>query len=121
MKFNYEEKQYNIDFEGKEYILSQRTPATMARIKELSENTELTEYENNMKLLDVLFGEGRSKEMFPNKENTNLDKLAAFATFALDIFMKEYRELKAERSVKELKPYNDALKNIKNVAKSKKK
>ncbi|MBQ7900356.1 MAG: hypothetical protein IJ365_00140 [Clostridia bacterium] len=117
MKFNYIEKQYDIDFEGKEYTMVQRTPAAMAKIKALSENTEMTEYENNMQLLDVLFGDGAATELFPDNENTNLDKLAAFSTFALDIFMKEYKELKAERAAKELKPYTDTLKTIENVAK----
>ena len=117
MKFTYKEKQYNINFEGNEYAMARRTPAAMERIKALSTNKDMTEYENNMELLKVLFGAEAAQQMFPDSADVNLDKLAAFSAFVLDIFLKEYKELQAQRTEKELKPYTDTLKTLETVSK----
>lgn len=116
MKFNYQEKQYDIEFEGKKYTMAQRTKATMAAIKALSENDDMTEYENNMELLCILFGKDNAYNMFPKGEDTNLDKLAAFSNFALELYMKEYKDIQAEKAEKALKPYTDTIKTLESVA-----
>lgn len=116
MKFNYKEKQYDIEFEGKKYSMAQRTKATMAAIKTLSGNDEMSEYENNMELLCILFGKDNAYNMFPDGEDTNLDKLAAFSNFVLELYMKEYKDIQAEKAAKALKPYTDTIKTLESVS-----
>ena len=78
----------------------------------------MTEYEGNMELLSILFGEENAKQMFPDDENTNLDKLAKCTKFAISLYMSEINKIKSEKlteTLGELKPMLDTIEKISNT------
>ena len=114
--FEYEEKHHFLTVDGVDYEIPQRTPALEEKIKEHDKKlTELTEYESNMSLLAILFGEENARQMFPDEKNTNLDKLAKCVKFSIALFMAEINQIKAEKTAETLKELEPMLKTIEKI------
>lgn len=81
---NFEEKHHVLEVDGIEYEIPQRTVEIEKKISEHDKNiTAYTEYENNMNMLEILFGTEAAKTMFPDVKTTNLDKLSECTRMAL--------------------------------------
>lgn len=84
MTFEYTENRPVLEVDGVDYPLPRRTPIIENALLEHDEKLgTVSEYESNMDLLGILFGEDSAKEMFPDGINTDLDKLAKCAKYAL--------------------------------------
>lgn len=87
---DYKEKHHILSVDGIDYEIPRRTAEIMEKIKENNEKVEKTsEYDSNMNLLSILFGEKAAKQMFPDKETTDLDKLVKCSRIAVALFMSE--------------------------------
>lgn len=119
----FEEKHHILEVDGIEYEVPQRTAEIENKIKEHDEAlSEHTEYENNMSILEILFGKKAAKTMFPDTKSTNLDKLSKCAKIALAAYYSALNEAKSEeltKSMEKLKPYvnniDKAMKSINQV------
>lgn len=108
-KVDFEEKHHAIEVDGVEYEIPQRTPVLEDKIRELDENIRnLSEYEGNYRRLEILFGVDKAKQMFPERETTNLDKLAKVTKVSIALFMSEYQRLQSTA-------LNDVVKNLKEL------
>lgn len=113
MTLDYIEKHHILEVDGKEYEIPQRTVEIEAKIKEHDETIEVyTEYENNMKMLEILFGEKAAKEMFPDVKTTNLDKLSKCVKMALAAYYSTLHAEKDEAISKTVKELKTVLKEI---------
>ena len=104
----YTEKHHILEVDGIEYVVPQRTAALEKKIREHDETiADKTEYESNIEMLEILFGAEKVKQMFPEGENTNLDKLALCTRYAIGLFMADFNAIQTEnlnRKLDELKP-----------------
>lgn len=118
-KFEFEEKHYILEVDGIEYEIPQRTAALEQKIREHDENiSNVSEYESNYSLLKILFGADNAKKMFPDKNTTNLDKLAKVIRVSIALFMKEYNEMQLSAlkdGIKEINPLLSAVDKVANL------
>lgn len=118
--FEYEEKHHILTVDGIDYEIPQRTPLLEEKIKEHDEKlSEMTEYEGNMLLLEILFGKENAKQMFPDANNTNLDKLAKCVKFSISLFMSEINKIKSEKVTETLKEIEPMLKAVEKISNTK--
>lgn len=114
--FEYEEKHHILEIDGVEYEIPQRTAELEKKIREHDEKLgEMTEYEGNMSMLEILFGKTNAKKMFPDKDKTNLDKLSKCTNIAIGLFMHEYNTAQAEKMKERLSEVQPFLTEIKNT------
>lgn len=117
--FEFEEKRHIIVVDGIEYEIPQRTAAIESKIEELNlKVSEMTEFEGNMGYLEILFGKANAKKMFPDKETTNLDKLAKCTKMSLAAYRATYNSIMNtdfETTAKEVVP---VLKQIEKTVKA---
>lgn len=119
MTLDYTEKNHILEVNGVEYEVPQRTPDIVDKIKARDEKVgEVSEYESNMELLIILFGKKNAKQMFPDKENTNLDKLAKCVKYATALFYADLTAIQNENLRKALDELNPALKALDKVSKA---
>lgn len=114
-KFEFEEKHHFLEVDGTQYEIPQRTEKLQKKIREHDEKVqEMTEYEANYSALEILFGKVNAKKMFPDGQDTNLDKLAKCAKYALALYMAEYNAIRDEditNRMKRLEPFLQQLSN----------
>lgn len=116
VKFEFEEKHHIIEVDGVDYEIPQRTAELEKEIIEHEKNRlKLSEYEGNIAMLTILFGEKAVEKMFPEKEKTNLDKLAKLTKVSVAMFMSEYNNIQQEQineKVAEIEPYIKRISKI---------
>ena len=101
--FKYEEKHHILEVDGVQYEIPQRTAALENLIRERDANiNNMTEYEANIELLKILFGEEKAFQMFPDGEQTNLDKLEKCTKFAISLYMADHIDMQAKNIRSEL-------------------
>lgn len=109
----YAEKHHILEVDGIEYTVPQRTAALEKKIRRHDEAVGgKTEYESNIEMLEILFGEAAAKQMFPDGDNTNLDKLALCARYAISLFMADFNAIQTDdlnKRLEELKPVTAQL------------
>ena len=107
-KIEFAEKHHAIEVDGIKYEIPQRTALLENKIREHDKNVKnMSEYEGNFSMLKILFGEEATRKMFPEGENTNLDKLALVTNTSIELFMLEYNKQRADslnKKVEEIKP-----------------
>lgn len=115
-KIEFEEKHHIIEVDGIEYEIPQRTPVLEDKIREHDENiSKQSEYKSNYSLLEILFGEKAAKQMFPDRDNTNLDKLAKVTKISIALFMAEFNKMQSNAlkdSIAEIKPLLSAADKV---------
>ena len=115
-KIEFEEKHHIIEVDGIEYEIPQRTPVLEDKIREHDENiSKQSEYKSNYSLLEILFGEKAAKQMFPDRDNTNLDKLAKVTKISIALFMAEFNIMQSNAlkdSIAEIKPLLSAADKV---------
>lgn len=115
-KIEFEEKHHIIEVDGIEYEIPQRTPVLEDKIREHDENiSKQSEYKSNYSLLEILFGEKAAKQMFPDRDNTNLDKLAKVTKISIALFMAEFNKMQSNAlkdSIAEIKPLISAADKV---------
>lgn len=115
----YKEKHHILEVDGIEYEVPQRTPEIMEMIKVHDEKVgAVSEYESNMELLAILFGEENARQMFPHKEKTNLDKLAKCTKLATALFYADLNAVQNENLKDTLKELDPVLKALDKVSKA---
>lgn len=120
--FEFEQKQHVLEVDGIGYEIPQRTAALEKELLEHDKrSSNMSEYEANMDLLGILFGNANAKKMFPEAENTNLDKLAKCVNVALSLFMDEYKNIKQaeiDKKLEQMAPFMNTLNSVENLAKN---
>ena len=112
-KLEYVEKHHILEVDGIEYEIPQRTAKLETKIREHDEKLGgMTEYEANMSLLEILFGKTNARKMFPDKENTNLDRLAKCTKLAIALYMAEYTAIKEEEMKSKLSAIEPVLNQL---------
>ena len=121
-KLEFEQKHHILEVDGIGYEIPQRTAALEKELQEHDKNAgSMSEYEGNMALLGILFGKANAKKMFPDGENTNLDKLAKCVKLAISLFMDEYSNIQQEelnQKMEQMAPYMNTLASVENLAKN---
>lgn len=121
--FEFEEKHHILTVDGADYEIPQRTAELEEKIREHDNNlNDMSEYEANMQLLEILFGKTKAKKMFPEGKKTNLDKLSQCTGYAISLFMAEFNRVQSEKITQVmsdveplLKQVTDATKAVKNI------
>lgn len=115
-KLNYTEKHHFLEVDGIEYEIPQRTASIMQKIEEHDEDMQNhDEYENNIALLEILFGKEKVKQMFPEGKDANLDKLYMCVKYALALFNADLNKIQAEEindKIKEMQPMLDKVSDV---------
>lgn len=118
-KFEFEEKHHIIEIDGVDYEIPQRTAELEKKIIKLEDKRlTMSEYDGNIEMLTILFGKEAVDTIFPDKEKTNLDKLAKLTKISVGMFMAEYNNIQQEEmkeKVSELDPY---IKKINEITKA---
>lgn len=117
----YEEKHHVIEVDGIECVIPIRTVPIEEKIKEHDEKiANMTEYEGNINMLEILFGEKITKQIFPDKSTTNLDKLAKVTKTALALYAAEMYSIQSEelnKNIESVKPVFDGVAEMVEVVK----
>ena len=120
--FEFEQKHHILEVDGVGYEIPHRTAALEKELQEHDKNaSSMSEYDGNMALLGILFGKANAKKMFPEAENTNLDKLAKCVKVAISLFMDEYKNIQQEeinQKMEQMAPFMNTLANVENLAKN---
>ena len=118
MTLEYTEKHHILEVDGAEYEVPQRTPEITKKLEAHDEKIgERSEYESNIDLLAILFGEENAKKMFPEGDRTNLDKLAKCTKIAMALYMADFNVIQSETLKDALKEIEPALKAVDKVSK----
>ena len=119
-KIEFKEKHHAIEVDGIKYEIPQRTALLENKIREHDKNVKnMSEYEGNYSMLVILFGEEAAQRMFPDGENTNLDKLALVTNTAIERFMLEYNKQRADslnKKIEEMKPMLSTVDKVNAIA-----
>lgn len=100
LTLEYKEVHHILEVDKKEYEIPKRTVKIAKALKEHDEKlSRMDEYQSNMEVLYILFGEEKAKEMFPDGEDTNLDKLLKCVKLALAAFYAEFNEASGVKNV----------------------
>ena len=118
-KFEFEEKHHVIEIDGIDYEIPQRTAELEKKIKEHDDKVDkMSEYEGNMQMLKILFGEKNAKQMCPDGAKTNLDKLARIVRVSLTLFMNEYDKMQNEDIEKKTAGLKPILQQVTDLTKA---
>lgn len=118
MTLEYTEKHHILEVDGVEYEVPQRTPEIAKKLEAHDEKVgERSEYESNMDLLTILFGGENAKKMFPDGEQTKLDKLAKCTRLATALYLADFNAIQNETLKDALKEIDPALKAVDKVSK----
>lgn len=118
-KFVFEEKHHIIEIDGIEYEIPQRTQFIEDELKKRDEEMAgLSEFENNIRVLEILFGKENAEKMFPDKESTNLDKLLKCVNFSLALYRTESFNIKNEPMKKDIQEVKDTLRGFQDEVKN---
>lgn len=116
----YEQKNHILEVDGIGYEIPQRTATLESELREHDKKAgTMSEYEGNMELLGILFGKINAKKMFPDGENTNLDKLAKCVKVAISLYMLEYNSIQQEeinKKLEQMAPFMNTLENVEKLA-----
>ena len=119
---NFDETAKNIiSVDGNEYEVPKRTKAIMERLYDREgriNSGELDEYDGNMLLLRILFGDENAEKINPEGENVDLDRLEKICKKAIQLFYKTKNEINAEEIDRQLEPVNKAFDKLKRAADS---
>ena len=119
---NFDETAKNIiSIDGNEYEVPKRTKAIMERLGDREDRInsgELDEYDGNMLLLCILFGEENAEKINPEGENVDLDRLEKICKKAVELFWKAKNSIDAEALDRQLEPVNKAFDKLKKAAES---
>ena len=122
-KIEFEEKHHKIEVDGIEYEIPQRTPVIEDKIRKHDENIgKVSEYESNYSLLEILFGAESAKQMFPDRNTTNLDKLAKVTRASISLFMAEFNKMQSNAlkdSIDGIKPLLSAADKVEKLTSTK--
>jgi len=122
-RIEFEEKHHKIEVDGIEYEIPQRTPVLEDKIREHDEKIgKVSEYESNYSLLEILFGAEATKQMFPDRDTTNLDKLAKVTRVSIALFMAEFNEMQSNAlkdSLDGIKPLLSAADKVEKLTSTK--
>ncbi len=100
---DYREKHHFLSVDGVDYEIPQRTPKIEEQLKDHDAKLDdMTEYEANMSLLNIFFGD-KAAEMFPADKEINLDKLNMCVQYAKALYFADYYEQKDAEHKEELK------------------
>jgi len=121
-KLEYTEKHHVLEVDGIEYEIPQRTAELEKKIVEHDKKLkDMTEYEGNMAMLEILFGKKKAAQMFPDKDKTNLDKLAKCTNVAVDLYMLEYNKLQREKLKVKMAEINPLFEKVTDIGETLKK
>ena len=119
MTLEYTEKHHILEVDGVEYEIPQRTAALNKKLEEHDANMkDRNEFENNFDLLCIMFGKTNAKQMFPEGEKCNLDKLAKCVKLAMALYLADFNEIQQEDIRQTLGKINPLLNALKDVEKA---
>ena len=100
---DYREKHHFLSVDGVDYEIPQRTPKIEEQLKDHDAKLDdMTEYEANMSLLNIFFGD-KAAEMFQADKEINLDKLNMCVQYAKALYFADYYAQKDEEHKEEFK------------------
>ena len=115
---DFSENEYILTIDGNDYAVAKRTGELEKKLRDHDANIgTLTEYESNKELIELLLGKKAFKEIFPNGEKENLDKIAKVSYYAVKYFNKEKNEMDKKNIEDKLKDIKDVTKPIAETAK----
>ena len=92
---SYEPKDIFVRIDGAEYKVASRTPETDRKLQAHNDNLDkMSSYEASMNLCKILLGEDAVKQIFPNGEKENLNRMYYIARGVDDAYQEEYQEMK---------------------------
>lgn len=107
---DYEVKQHILEINEKEYIIPIRTGKIEKKIKEHDRKIgQVSEYESNKEIIEILIGKNAFKEIFPKGEDESLDYIANVAYYAIEAFNADKNALEKEQLEKQIEPLQPVL------------
>lgn len=106
-------KKHTITVNGATYELPERTGRLEKKLLEHDKNTiNLSEYESNKTLIELLLGKEAFKTIFPEGEDANLDNISTLAYYVAEAFNANQKALEAERINRQVAPINPVVKAL---------
>lgn len=117
---DYTPKQVVVSIGGKEYPVAERTERVEKAIREHDAGMEnKSQFESDFALVSILLGDDAARELFPNGENENLDRLYFIATKLVEAYRANYYQIvddnlreSANPVLEQLKELSDAVKTL---------
>lgn len=114
----FENNDYILTIDGNDYAVAKRTGELETKLREHDKKLgELSEYESNKELVELILGKKAFKEIFPKGEKESLDKLAKVAYYAVKYFNADKEALEAEQIKAKTKEIAEKTKELTDITK----
>ena len=115
---DFSDNDYILTINGNDYAVAKRTGELEKKLREHDVQIgTLSEYESNKELIELLLGKKAFKEIFPNGEKENLDKIAKVAFYAVKYFNAAKTELDKQQIADKVEALKDVAADLGDVSK----
>ena len=109
----FENNDYILTIDGNDYAVAKRTGELETQLREHDKKLgDLSEYESNKELVELILGKKAFKEIFPKGEKESLDKLAKVAYYCVKYFNADKEAIDKQRMEERAKDLNEIAKPL---------
>ena len=105
-----------VQIDGQEYTVPARTERLERQLKQHDDRLKsVSQYQSDYDLVKIILGTDAAKQIFPNGEEENLDRMHYIAVKLMEIYYKAYKDIEDESfedSLDKLGRISDKVGNI---------
>jgi hypothetical protein len=86
-----------VQIDGQEYTVPARTERLERQLKQHDDRLKsVSQYQSDYDLVKIILGTDAAKQIFPNGEDENLDRMHYIAVKLMEIYYKAYKDIEDE-------------------------
>lgn len=86
-----------VQIDGQEYTVPARTERLERQLKQHDDRLKsVSQYQSDLDLVKIILGTDAAKQIFPNGEEENLDRMHYIAVKLMEIYYKAYKDIEDE-------------------------
>lgn len=86
-----------VQIDGQEYTVPARTERLERQLKQHDDRLKsVSQYQSDLDLVKIILGADAVKQIFPNGEDENLDRMHYIAVKLMEIYYKAYKDIEDE-------------------------
>ena len=86
-----------VQIDGQEYTVPARTERLERQLKQHDDRLKsVSQYQSDLDLVKIILGADAAKQIFPNGEDENLDRMHYIAVKLMEIYYKAYKDIEDE-------------------------
>ena len=107
-----------VQIDGQEYAVPARTERIEQKLKQHDDRLKtVSQYRSDYDLVEIILGKDAAKQIFPNGEDENLDRMHYIAVKLMEIYYKAYKDIEDESFEDSLDKLGRISEKVGNIAK----